>query len=81
MLDLLALALIGALAGYAAGKLMKGKGFGLLGNVAVGSIGAVLGGFLFSLLGGLLANLIIAFVGILVLLGLIRLFKKKKITL
>ena len=42
---------IGALAGWLAGMLMKGGGFGLLGNIVVGIIGAVIGGFVFGLLG------------------------------
>jgi uncharacterized membrane protein YeaQ/YmgE (transglycosylase-associated protein family) len=42
---------IGAVAGWLAGILMKGGGFGLLGNIVVGVIGAVLGGFVFGLLG------------------------------
>jgi len=42
---------IGALAGWLAGNIMKGRGFGVIGNIVVGIIGAVLGGFLFGLLG------------------------------
>ena len=42
---------LGALAGWLAGVLMKGGGFGLLGNIVVGILGAVIGGFAFSLLG------------------------------
>ena len=42
---------IGALAGWIAGNVMKGRGFGLIGNIVVGIVGALLGGFLFSLLG------------------------------
>ena len=42
---------IGAVAGWLAGTIMKGGGFGLLGNMVVGIIGAVLGGFVFGLLG------------------------------
>ena len=42
---------IGAIAGWLAGTLMKGGGFGLLGNIVVGIIGAVIGGFVFGLLG------------------------------
>ena len=42
---------IGAVAGWLAGNLMKGGGFGLPGNIVVGVIGAVLGGFVFGLLG------------------------------
>jgi uncharacterized membrane protein YeaQ/YmgE (transglycosylase-associated protein family) len=43
--------LLGLLAGWLAGKLMKGAGFGLLGNLVVGVIGAMLGGFLFDVVG------------------------------
>jgi uncharacterized membrane protein YeaQ/YmgE (transglycosylase-associated protein family) len=43
--------LIGAVAGWLAGQIMKGRGFGLLGNVVVGVVGAVIGGYLFSLFG------------------------------
>jgi uncharacterized membrane protein YeaQ/YmgE (transglycosylase-associated protein family) len=53
---------IGAVAGWLAGILMKGGGFGLLGNIIVGIIGAVVGGFVFGLLGisasGLLGSII-----------------------
>ena len=42
---------IGAIAGWLAGNLMKGGGFGLLGNIVVGIIGAVVGGFIFGMLG------------------------------
>jgi len=43
--------LIGALAGWAAGKLTKGESFGLLGNIIVGIVGGVLGGWIFNQLG------------------------------
>jgi uncharacterized membrane protein YeaQ/YmgE (transglycosylase-associated protein family) len=67
--------LIGLAAGFLAGKIMKGRGFGLLGNMAVGIVGAVLGGFIFSLLGihgtGLLGSLVTATAGAVVLLYLV----------
>jgi uncharacterized membrane protein YeaQ/YmgE (transglycosylase-associated protein family) len=70
---------IGLLAGWLAGNIMKGGGFGLVGDLVVGVIGAFLGGWIFSLLGiasyGLLGMLIMALVGALVLLFLIRLVK------
>ena len=79
-MNILLFLLIGILAGYVAGKIMKGKGFGLLGNLIVGVIGALLGGFLFSLFGltsqGILGSLIMAVVGAVALLYLIRLIKK-----
>ena len=72
---------IGGIAGWLAGKVTKGKGFGLWGNLGVGIVGAILGGFLFSILGfgmgNLLGQLIMAFVGAVVLLWLIRFFNKK----
>lgn len=71
---------IGAIAGWLAGQIIKGGGFGLLGNIAVGVIGAVVGGFLFRALGiasfGLLGSIITATVGAVVLLFLIGLIKR-----
>jgi uncharacterized membrane protein YeaQ/YmgE (transglycosylase-associated protein family) len=72
--------LIGILAGWIAGKLMRGRGFGMFGDLAVGVIGAFIGGFLFDSFGittvGFVGNLVAATVGALVLLGIISLFKK-----
>jgi uncharacterized membrane protein YeaQ/YmgE (transglycosylase-associated protein family) len=73
--------LIGLAAGFLAGIVIKGHGFGILGNMIVGIIGAVLGGFLFSLLGiaatNTLGRLIAAFVGAVVLLLAIGFMKRK----
>ena len=70
---------IGAVAGWLAGTLMKGGGFGLLGNIVVGIIGAVIGGFVFGLLGittsSLIGSLITAVVGAGILLFLVGLVK------
>jgi uncharacterized membrane protein YeaQ/YmgE (transglycosylase-associated protein family) len=72
--------LIGLAAGWLAGQLMKGGGFGLVGDLIVGVIGALLGGFLFGLLGihagGLLGALITATVGAIVLILLLRVIKR-----
>jgi len=73
--------IIGAIAGWLAGQFMKGRGFGLLGDIIVGVIGAFLGGWLFStfgvsLGGGLIGSLIVAFIGAVVLLFLVRLIKR-----
>jgi len=72
--------LIGLAAGWLAGQLMKGGGFGIVGNMVIGCIGALVGGFLFSLVGlaayGLIGALITATVGAVVLLFLLRLVKK-----
>jgi uncharacterized membrane protein YeaQ/YmgE (transglycosylase-associated protein family) len=72
--------LIGIAAGWLAGQIMKGGGFGLIGDLIVGVIGALLGGFLFGLLGisayGLLGSLIVATLGAIVLIVLLRLIKR-----
>ncbi|MFO1463323.1 MAG: GlsB/YeaQ/YmgE family stress response membrane protein [bacterium] len=72
--------LIGLVAGWLAGRVMRGRGFGCFGNVAMGIIGALIGGFLFRYLGvsagGTLGSLVTAFVGAATLIFLIQLFKK-----
>lgn len=72
--------LIGLAAGWLAGQLVKGGGFGLVGDIIVGVIGALLGGFLFSAFGlssggGLLGSLLVATIGAVVLLFGLRLIK------
>jgi uncharacterized membrane protein YeaQ/YmgE (transglycosylase-associated protein family) len=80
-MNLLWFIIIGLVAGFLAGAVVKGHGFGLLGNLIVGVIGAILGGFLFGLLGigayNLIGDLISAFVGAVVLLLLIGFIKRK----
>ena len=72
--------IVGLVAGWLAGVVMKGKGLGLVGNLIVGVIGSFVGGYLFGLLGitagGTVGMLIMAFVGAVVLLYLVRLVKK-----
>jgi uncharacterized membrane protein YeaQ/YmgE (transglycosylase-associated protein family) len=71
---------IGALAGWLAGMVMKGSGFGLLGDIVVGILGAFIGGFLLSLFHiafyGLAGSLLSAFIGAVVLLAIVRLIKR-----
>ncbi len=71
---------IGAVAGWLAGNLMKGGGFGLLINIVIGIIGAVLGGFVFGLLGisagGLTGSIVTATAGAMLLLFIVDLIKK-----
>lgn len=72
--------LIGLAAGWLAGQIMKGGGFGLVGDLIVGVIGAMLGGVIFRLLGiaavGLLGSLIMATLGAVVLIFLLRQIKR-----
>jgi uncharacterized membrane protein YeaQ/YmgE (transglycosylase-associated protein family) len=74
--------LIGLVAGWLAGQLVKGSGYGVFGDIALGVVGALLGGFLFSLLGltgggGLIGSLIVATLGAVLLLYLLRWFDKR----
>ncbi|MGB3243054.1 MAG: GlsB/YeaQ/YmgE family stress response membrane protein [Sulfitobacter sp.] len=78
---LLIIALIGAVAGWLAGVLVDGYGFGLLGNIVVGIVGAFIAGFLFpalgfSLGGGILASIVHATIGAVILLLVLRVLKR-----
>lgn len=73
--------LIGLIAGWLAGKVMRGSGFGIIGDIIVGVIGAFIGGWLFGHLGigvglGLIGSIITAFVGAVILLLLLRLIRR-----
>jgi uncharacterized membrane protein YeaQ/YmgE (transglycosylase-associated protein family) len=72
--------LIGLIAGWLASALVGG-GFGILGDIVVGILGAFLGGYLFSTLGissggGMLGSILVATVGAIVLILLLRLFRR-----
>ena len=74
---------IGAIAGWLAGLLVQGTGFGLVGDIVVGILGALIAGFLFPVLGitltlggGVLGAIILAFIGAVILLVIVRLFKQ-----
>ena len=71
---------IGALAGWLAGTFMKGRGFGLLGNIVVGIVGSVVGGFVFNLIGisaaGMIGSIVTATAGAVLLLYVVGLIKK-----
>jgi len=68
--------IIGLIAGFLASRVMRGGGYGLIGDIVVGLIGALLGGFLASLLGfgsyGLFGGIIVAFIGACVVLAVLR---------
>jgi len=80
MIYLIWVVLLGILAGWLAGKIMKGSGFGLLGDLVVGILGSILGSFLFGLFGlmafGLIGRLVMSVVGAIVLVWLLRQIKK-----
>ena len=73
--------IIGLIAGWLAGKVMKGGGFGVGMDIVIGMVGAVIGGWIFNLLGiypglGMIGSILVAFVGAVILLWLVRLFRK-----
>jgi uncharacterized membrane protein YeaQ/YmgE (transglycosylase-associated protein family) len=79
--SILAWILIGAIAGWLAGTVIKGGGYGLIGDIVVGIIGAFIGGWLAGQLGiavsaGLIASILTATVGAIVLLLIVRLIRR-----
>jgi uncharacterized membrane protein YeaQ/YmgE (transglycosylase-associated protein family) len=68
--------IVGIIAGWLAGKLMKGSGYGVLMDLVLGLVGGVIGGFIFSRLGmgggGLIWSIIIATVGAVILVWIVR---------
>lgn len=73
--------IIGAIAGWLAGVLVKGGGFGLIVDIIVGIVGAFIGGWLagvlhISLGGGWIGSIITAVIGAVILLFIVRLFRR-----
>jgi uncharacterized membrane protein YeaQ/YmgE (transglycosylase-associated protein family) len=73
--------LIGALAGWLAGLVVRGFGFGVIGNIVIGILGAILGGWLFGAAGivigtGIVNAIITAFIGAVILLLIVRVVKR-----
>jgi uncharacterized membrane protein YeaQ/YmgE (transglycosylase-associated protein family) len=72
--------LIGLIAGFLAGKVMRGGGYGIVGDMIVGVIGALIGGWLFGVLGigigGLIGAIITAFVGAVILIAILRALRR-----
>jgi uncharacterized membrane protein YeaQ/YmgE (transglycosylase-associated protein family) len=78
-MNILAWIVVGLIAGWLAGQVMKGSGFGLVGDLVVGIVGALLGGFLAGVLFGgdfvtglNLTTLVVAFLGACILLFILR---------
>jgi uncharacterized membrane protein YeaQ/YmgE (transglycosylase-associated protein family) len=73
--------IIGAIAGWLAGRLVKGGGYGIIGDIIVGIVGAVIGGWLAGALGitigsGLVTSIITAVIGAVILLIILRAIKR-----
>jgi uncharacterized membrane protein YeaQ/YmgE (transglycosylase-associated protein family) len=72
---------VGLIAGWLAGKVMKGGGYGILIDIVLGMLGGILGGWIFTILGiwpggGILGAIIVAFVGAVILVWITRQMKK-----
>lgn len=71
-MSLIGFLLIGAIAGWIAGLIMKGRGQGLLGNMVVGVLGSVVGGFVFQTVGIAAGGFVTALIGAIVLLFVVN---------
>jgi len=81
MILLIYLALVGLVAGWAAGKIMKGSGYGLVMDLALGVIGSLVGNWIMRMLGlitpsNLVAQIVVAILGAVVVVAVVRMVKK-----
>ena len=72
---------VGLIAGWLAGQVMKGGGYGVLVDIILGVLGGILGGWIFGMLGiwrggGIIGSLIVAFIGAVILVAITRLVKR-----
>jgi uncharacterized membrane protein YeaQ/YmgE (transglycosylase-associated protein family) len=74
--------IVGLIAGWAAGKIMKGGGYGPLMDIVLGMVGAIVGGWIFNALGiypagGIVASIVVAIVGAILLIWISRVLKRR----
>jgi uncharacterized membrane protein YeaQ/YmgE (transglycosylase-associated protein family) len=80
-MNFLAWIVVGLIAGWLAGQVMKGGGYGVLADIVLGILGALVGGWLFGRMhiwpgGGMIGEIIVAFVGAVILVALTRMMKR-----
>jgi len=80
-MGILAWIVVGLIAGWLAGQVMKGGGYGMVVDIILGLLGGVLGGWIFEKLGvstggGMIGSIIVAFIGAVILVGITRLLKR-----
>jgi len=86
-MDILAWIVVGLIAGFLAGQVMRGGGYGIVGDMIVGIVGAVLGGFLAGALlnspnavsGINITSIVVAFIGSVILIALLRLVSGRRV--
>ncbi len=79
-MGLLAWVVVGLIAGWLAGQVMRGGGYGVVVDIILGLVGAVVGGWVFGFLGiwpggGMIGSIVVAFVGAVILVGITRVLK------
>jgi uncharacterized membrane protein YeaQ/YmgE (transglycosylase-associated protein family) len=72
---------VGLIAGWLAGQVMRGGGYGVLVDILLGMLGGIVGGWVFGALGiwpggGLIGSIIVAFVGAVILVAITRVLKR-----
>ena len=72
--------IVGLIAGWLAGQVMKGGGYGLVVDIILGLLGGIIGGWVFGALGiwpggGIIGSVIVSFIGVVVLVGITRMLK------
>ena len=85
-MGLLAWLIVGLIAGWLAGQVMRGGGYGLIGDIVVGVVGALIGGFLGSSLFGIsnavnginLTSIFVAFIGAVILIAVLRMVSGRR---
>ncbi|MGA2396586.1 MAG: GlsB/YeaQ/YmgE family stress response membrane protein [Steroidobacteraceae bacterium] len=80
-MNILAWIIVGLIAGWGAGKVMRGGGYGVVLDIVLGILGGLFGGWLFGQLGiwpggGMVGSIIVAFIGAVILVGITRLIKR-----
>lgn len=80
-MGILAWIVVGLIAGWLAGQVMKGGGYGIIVDIILGILGGILGGWIFGVLGiwhggGMIGSIIVAFIGAVILVAITRLLKR-----
>jgi len=80
-MSILAWIVVGLIAGWLAGQVMKGGGYGVLVDIILGILGGVVGGWIFGALGiwhggGIIGSIIVAFIGAVILVAITRVLKR-----
>lgn len=83
-MHLIGFLILGAIVGWLAGKIMSGRGYGILWDIVLGIVGSFVGGFVFSLIfgtqpAGLIISFVVALIGACVLVAIVHLVKREPV--